>query len=522
MALSNQFLLAGVFAAFFYTVICFQQPFGISPSKRTSSTSKWHSPISFSAHQNSNRIKGDQRGCQFYHSTALRSLRDLTEEVSEHVSSLGGSSKKDPLTIFVGGKGGVGKTTVSSALAVNLASDFIKDLKVLVVSTDPAHSLGDALDEDLRKARGKPIPMTDPLTGGRLYACEVDAGAALQDFRENLAAFDINRLADALGVSAGLLEDLGLREFSGLLNNPPPGLDELVALSNVLDKDSVAGDFDVVIVDTAPTGHTLRLLALPQFLDGLLGKLINLRMKLSGLASTLQAFLGNAEADQRARAIDDAVNRLEKFRTKMGRLRQQLKDHKKTRFVVVTVPTKLGVAESKRLVSELSSQEVAVTDIVVNQCVGDISTESVESDALKGYYERRKAGQERWINKLAETIADVSNSEEFKSNGSPKPITLTQVPFFDVELVGVPALAYVGSQVFTENPSFSYLMNFEDESVYPKVVICGGKGTSICHAWLLQFIRSCWYSLILQGVSARQQHLQLWLFQWLPKDTKLP
>lgn len=70
--------------------------------------------------------------------------------------------------IFCGGKGGVGKTTVSAALAVHLAQ---QDLKVLVVSTDPAHSLGDALDEDLRKGGGQPIVMTDPLTGGKNSPC---------------------------------------------------------------------------------------------------------------------------------------------------------------------------------------------------------------------------------------------------------------------------------------------------------------------------------------------------------------
>lgn len=163
-------------------------------------------------------------------------------------------------TIFVGGKGGVGKTTVSSALAVHLASTNF-DSNILVISTDPAHSLGDALDVDLKSSRGEPVVLTDPVTGGRLAACEVDAAAALADFRENVAAFDVDRLAGALGVSPSLLDSLGLGEFSSLLNNPPPGLDELVALSKVLDRDGTS-EYDVIIVDTAPTGHTLRLYVL--------------------------------------------------------------------------------------------------------------------------------------------------------------------------------------------------------------------------------------------------------------------
>lgn len=397
----------------------------------------------------------------------LFSLHQLLDEVTDNTSNTG------PKTIWVGGKGGVGKTTVSSSLAVSLASQLDRDLKVLIVSTDPAHSLGDALDADLRVGRGKPVTMTDPLTAGRLDACEVDAAAALESFRANLASFDIDRLAQSLGVGVELLESLGLREFSSLLTNPPPGLDELVALSNVLDNDSV-NHYNVVLVDTAPTGHTLRLLALPQFLDGLLGKLIKLRMKLSGLASTLQAFLGDAAARDRAAAIDDAAGRLEAFRQKMARLRQRLANGDQTKFVVVTVPTKLGVAESKRLVKELSTQGVRVTDIVVNQCIGDLAEESDDA-ALLAYYERRVAGQTKWIAKLTEAVADVSDSDEFRSNGSADPIAITKVPFFDVELVGVPALGYVGSQAFMENPSFAHLID-DDNDEQPKVVICGGKG----------------------------------------------
>ena len=142
------------------------------------------------------------------------------------------ADSKECNTIFVGGKGGVGKTTVSSALAVELASKY-DDKNILIVSTDPAHSLGDCLDLDLKS--GRPIALTDTITQGRLYAQEVDATAALSEFRENLETFDIGRLAEALQVSPELLESLGLSELSGILNNPPPGLDELVARSNVFD-----------------------------------------------------------------------------------------------------------------------------------------------------------------------------------------------------------------------------------------------------------------------------------------------
>ena len=386
------------------------------------------------------------------------------------------ATENGPKTIFVGGKGGVGKTTVSSALAVSLASDLEDELKVLVVSTDPAHSLGDALDVDLRSSHGAPVLLTDPVTGGRLAACEIDSSAALAEFRSNLEAFDVEKLANALGVSSELLEGFGLREFASLLQNPPPGLDELVALANVLDVNSnMAAGYDVVIVDTAPTGHTLRLLALPKFLDGLLGKLIKIRMKLSGLVSTLQSLFGSQEAAQRQDAIDSALKKLEDFQTKMNGLRARLQNEAQTNFVVVTIPTTLSVAESKRLMTELDSQGVAVTDVVINQYM----EQEQNDDKLLTYYNRRKSGQLKWIRELQTAMDGVSASPEFRENGNSDPIALTQVPFFDVELVGVPALAYLARECFQDNASMAHLMSSSNEgggTTSTKVLICGGKG----------------------------------------------
>jgi anion-transporting ArsA/GET3 family ATPase len=162
----------------------------------------------------------------------------------------------------------MGEMKLSSALAVQLA---LQDLKVIIVlSTDPAHLLRDALEEELRKEQGKPVTLMDPLTGARLHASEIIAMAAmLMEFKEMLYSFDIDQLASSLGISSDLLESLGLQEFNGFLNNRMLGLDKLVALVNTMD--DASNEYDVVVVGTALTGHNLFLLALPQFSDGLLG-----------------------------------------------------------------------------------------------------------------------------------------------------------------------------------------------------------------------------------------------------------
>jgi len=157
----------------------------------------------------------------------------------------------------------------------------------------------------------------------------------------------------------------------------------------------------------------------------------------------------------------------------MSMLQTRLKDSSKTSFMVVSIPTKMSVAESKRLMQELIENDVRVSDVVVNQCVESIDD---ASDGVKNYYERRKSGQQRWIEELTDATEKVSSTKEYKSNGNnDSPIAITSVPFFDVELVGVPALAYLGRECFVDNPNFQQLMT-QDDSSEPKVIVCGGKG----------------------------------------------
>merc|ERR1712176_11907 len=104
-------------------------------------------------------------------------------------------------------------------------------------------------------------------------------------------------------------------------------------------------------------------------------------------------------------------------------------------FMVVSIPTKMSVSESKRLMQELAEQGVRVSDVVVNQCIGKANDSEEASEKMKNYYERRKSGQERWIAELVDATEKVSNTQEYKANGNPDPIAVTSVPFFDVELV---------------------------------------------------------------------------------------
>ena len=239
--------------------------------------------------------------------------------------------------LFVGGKGGVGKTTVAAAIALRLARTA-RTANVLLLSTDPAHSLGDVLRSPASDAAG-------PVAGAprNLHVRELDAPAALAAKRTVLEG-SLRSLADALGgEEAGVMVNRSLTE---LVDLAPPGLDELMGVLSVLE---ARGRYATVIVDTAPTGHALRLLEMPavarQWVQALLRMLLKYR-----------------KVVRPGPLANDLVELSRQIRT----LQAVLTDRTATRFVAVTRAAELPRLETGRLLAKLRRMRVAAPLVIVN------------------------------------------------------------------------------------------------------------------------------------------------------------
>ncbi|PNW69686.1 hypothetical protein CHLRE_24g755097v5, partial [Chlamydomonas reinhardtii] len=291
---------------------------------------------------------------------------------------------------LLGGKGGVGKTSCSSSLAVHFAND---GLPTLVVSTDPAHSLSDAFDQDL--SGGSPVKITSPLGDELpLWGLQLDPEQAKAELRAVLAddgGKKLNETLDGLGlgVISDQLKDLQLGE---LLDTPPPGVDEAIAIAKVVQflKAPEYSHFKRIVFDTAPTGHTLRLLSLPDFLDASIGKLVRLRQKLSAATSAVKNLFSGGQPGEE----DVAVKRLEALQASMEDAKAMFRNQQTTEFIIVTIPTVMATAESCRLASALQHEGIPLKTIIVNQVV--------QANATDKFLTARRADQARALHHLEE------------------------------------------------------------------------------------------------------------------------
>jgi arsenite-transporting ATPase len=241
---------------------------------------------------------------------------------------------------FFAGKGGVGKTTCAAATALAAAE---RGQRVGLISTDPAHSLGDAVGRPLTAA-----PRRVPTRAGVLDAVELDADRALARW--------LARRRPALRTLVERGTYLDDEDLERVLRLSFPGVDELMALVE-LTRLADRGGWERIVVDTAPTGHTLRMLDMPATLRRVAAALDGLHAKHRFLADSLGRGHRPGGAD---RLIDE-------LDTDGRRLTALLRDIERCRFTWVLLAERLSLAETRDGVAALAATGIRIRDLVVNR-----------------------------------------------------------------------------------------------------------------------------------------------------------
>ncbi|MBI4795025.1 MAG: ArsA family ATPase [Deltaproteobacteria bacterium] len=238
-----------------------------------------------------------------------------------------------PGLLFFGGKGGVGKTTCASAAALRFARRFPRG-NFLLVSTDPAHSLTDIIG--------------DFQPPGNLKILEFNAQESLETFKDRHQG----KLAE-IATRGTFLDDHDIR---GILNLSLPGLDELIPLL-VIAEWVETRTFDLIVVDTAPTGHTLRLLAAPKLI----------RTWLKALDTLLAKSRFMKQRFRRAHQPDGLDRFLMELAAAVKQMEGLVRNPRACRFVVVMLAEEVVINETLKLLGELKRLHIPVTELLVNR-----------------------------------------------------------------------------------------------------------------------------------------------------------
>jgi len=252
--------------------------------------------------------------------------------------------------LFVGGKGGVGKTSVASALALARSR---KGGRVLLVSTDPAHNLGHIWETALSDAATRVYTAA----AGYVDAVEIDPHTTIERHFTAVSATMMKLLPERLHRSAKAHLELA---------KTAPGSHEAAVLERIAELiDHGVDAYDLVVFDTAPSGHTLHLLSLPEKLTGWTESLLASRSRSDRFAAAARGLVGGEDPD--AAADSELRHTLLARRDRFSRMNTTITDGAITGFVVVTVAEKMPVAESLDIARQLHGLGVDVASLVVNR-----------------------------------------------------------------------------------------------------------------------------------------------------------
>ncbi len=278
--------------------------------------------------------------------------------------------------VFFGGKGGVGKTTSSSAYAYYCAE---KGEKTLLVSTDPAHSLCDIFE---RKIGSKITQIKE-----NLFSLEIDPEEESQTYINNIK----KNMKDI--VSPVIVKEIERQLDAAAVS---PGSDESAVFDKLMEIIiDYQKDYDRIVIDTAPTGHTLRLLSLPELLGGWMDRLIEKRMK------AMELYEMATREDKKMKNViekDPVLSKLNERKRKMEQAREILTDGDLVSFVFVLNPEKLPIEETKKAVDTLEKYKIYVNTLIINR----ILPENIEGK----FWENRKKLEDKYLKEIEEYFSN--------------------------------------------------------------------------------------------------------------------
>jgi arsenite/tail-anchored protein-transporting ATPase len=237
------------------------------------------------------------------------------------------------------GKGGVGKTTTAAATALRCADS---GLRTVVLSTDPAHSLGDALDVELG-------PLATPVSGD-LWGQQLDAQDRMEDSWAEIQQY-LHEVFRWAGVDALEAEELSV----------VPGLDEVFALTDIKEH-ADSGEWDVIVVDCAPTAETIRLLSLPDVLARYMERLFPVGRRVNKVVAPILSRVTSLPT-----ADDSVFAATQRFYDRLSGIREVLADGRRTSIRLVVNPERLVIAEARRTHTYLSLFGYHVDAVVANR-----------------------------------------------------------------------------------------------------------------------------------------------------------
>ncbi len=310
-------------------------------------------------------------------------------------------------TILYTGKGGVGKTSVAAATALKAAR---AGKKVLVMSTDPAHSLSDAFDA--------PIGPDPKEMAGGLWAQEMDHTAMIEDNWAEIQSY-VSTVFEWQGANTLAAEELAML----------PGMDELFGLLMVR-RHHQGGEYDALIVDAAPTGETLKLLSLPDQMNWYVEKILPIQRR----AAKLVRPFANRAKSLPPFPEDSVFAAGQRFYEAIAGVEEVLTDRQHASVRLVMNAEKMVIAEARRAYTYLNLYDYGVDAVVVNRLLPDTVTDP--------YFARWREAQERHMKTIAESF---------------DPIPILTARLFDREMFGLEALAGLAEDVFEETEPLEVL-----------------------------------------------------------------